>query len=145
MRHFRPSTIVLLLALALVMVIGTACGSTEGAIGPQGPQGAQGEKGDPGPTGPNMIVAMAQVNADASIGQSYNVDAVTWDSVNQRYVIKLTGINYTHNTYVTMVTAGDSSFTATYGADAGNLIVFFRNPSTQRQRDHFSFMVLKAP
>jgi hypothetical protein len=145
MRHFKPSAIILVLALALIMVIGTACGSTEGAVGPQGPQGQKGEQGEPGLAGPNMIVAMGQVNSDASMGQSYNVDSVTWDAANLRYVIKLTGISYTHNTYVTMVTAGYSNFTASYAADSGNLVVVFRNTSSVGQRDHFSFMVLQAP
>jgi peptidoglycan hydrolase-like protein with peptidoglycan-binding domain len=145
MRHLKPSTILLILALALVMVIGTACGSTEGAVGPQGPQGEKGEQGEPGPAGPSMVVAMAQVNADASMGQRYNVDSVTWDSVGRRYVIKLTGINYTHNTYVTIVTAGYSNFTATYAAESGNLVVALTNTSATRQQDHFSFMVLQAP
>ncbi len=145
MRQFKPSVVILLLALVLLMLAGSACGSTEGAVGPQGPQGEQGEKGDPGAAGPSMIVAMGQVNADASMGQSYNVDSTTWDAANQRYVIKLTGITYTHNTGVTMVTAGDSNYTATYGADSGNLVIFFRNTSAARQRDHFSFIVLEAP
>jgi hypothetical protein len=145
MRQFKPSTIILVLALALIMVIGTACGSTEGAVGPQGPQGQKGEQGDPGPAGPSMVVAMGQVNSDASMGQSYNVDSAIWDAANLRYVIKLTGITYTHNTYVTIVTAGFSNYTATYAADAGNLVVAFRNTSAVGQRTHFSFMVLQAP
>jgi hypothetical protein len=145
MRHLKPSTILLILALALVMVIGTACGSTEGAVGPQGPQGEKGAQGEPGAAGPNMIVAMAQVNSDGTMGQSYNVDSVTWDAANLRYVIKLTGITYTHNTYVTIVTAGYNNYTATYAADSGNLVVAFRNTSAVGQRDVFSFMVLDAP
>jgi uncharacterized protein with FMN-binding domain len=92
-----------------------------------------------------MIVAMGMVNSDATLGQSYNVDSVTWDATNSRYVIELTGITYSHSAYVTVVTAVDSNYTATYGADNGNLIVFFRNTTATRQRDHFSFVVLKAP
>ena len=145
MRHLKPSTILLVLALALIVVIGTACGSTEGAVGPQGPKGDTGAAGATGPAGPNMIVAMAQVNADATMGQCYNVDAVTWDAVGRRYVIKLTGINYTHNTYVTIVTAGYNNYTASYAAESGNLIVALMNTSSVRQQDHFSFMVLQAP
>lgn len=145
MRHLKPSTILLVLALALVVVIGTACGSTEGAVGPQGAKGDKGDQGEPGPAGPSMIVAMAQVNADGSRGESYNVDAVTWDSANRRYVIKLTGINYTYTTFVTIVTAGYSNYTATYAEESGNMIVALTNTAGTRQQDHFSFMVLRAP
>jgi hypothetical protein len=91
-----------------------------------------------------MIVAMGMVNADGSLGQDYNVDSVTWDSGNSRYVVKLTGITYTHTGYVTMVTAVDSAYTATYGADSGNLLVYLRNTSGVKQKYHFSFVVLKA-
>lgn len=145
MRHLKPSTILLVLALALVVVIGTACGSTEGAVGPQGPKGDTGAAGAAGPAGPSMIVAMAQVNSDASMGESYNVDTVTWDTANRQYVIKLTGINYSYDTHVTIVTAGYSNYTATYAADSGNLVVALTNTSGTRQQDHFSFMVLQAP
>ena len=91
-----------------------------------------------------MIVAMGMVTADGTLSQAYNVDSATWDGTNSRYVIKLTGITYTHTAYVTMVTAVDSNYTATYGADNGNLAVFFRNTSGTKQKDHFSFMVLKT-
>ena len=91
-----------------------------------------------------MIVAMGMVNADTSLGQRYNVDSVTWDSANSRYIIKLTGITYTHTGYVTIVTPVDSTYTATYGADSGNLLIYLRNTSGVKQKYHFSFMVLKA-
>jgi len=148
MKSFKPLSIILILAVAMVLLLGTACGTTSGGgdiVGPQGPQGAQGEQGPQGLPGPNMIVAMGMVNADGSLGQAYNVDSVTWDAANSRYVIKLTGITYTHTTYVTLVTGVDSNYTATYGADNGNLVVFFRNTSAVKQKDHFSFVVLKAP
>ena len=148
MKSFKPLSIILILAVAMVVLLGTACGTTSGGgdtVGPQGPQGAQGEQGPQGLPGPNMIVAMGMVNADGSLGQAYNIDSVTWDAANSRYVIKLTGITYTHTTYVTLVTGVDSSYTATYGADNGNLVVFFRNTSAVKQKDHFSFVVLKAP
>lgn len=92
-----------------------------------------------------MIVAMGMVNADGTLGQNYNVDSVTWDTVNSRYVIKLTGINYTHTAYVTTVTVVDSAYTATYGADSGNLLVYLRNNAGAKQKYYFSFVVLKAP
>jgi hypothetical protein len=138
---------ILLLAVLAALALGTACdssGGSDGAIGPQGPQGPQGAQGVQGLPGPNMIVAMGMVNADGSLGQDYNVDTVTWDSANSRYVIKITGITYTHTGYVTMVTAVDSAYTATYGADSGNLLVYLRNPAGVKQKYHFSFMVLKA-
>ena len=145
MRQFKPLSIILILAVALVVLLGTACGTTTGGEGTVGPQGPQGEQGVQGPPGPNMIVAMGMVNSDATLGQSYNVDSVTWDLANSRYVIKLTGITFSHTAYVTVVTAVDSNYTATYGADTGNLVVFFRNTAGARQKDHFSFVVLKAP
>ena len=147
MKSFKPLSIILILAVAMVLLFGTACGTTSGGgdtVGPQGPQGAQGEQGPQGLPGPNMIVAMGMVNADGSLGQDYNVDSVTWDSGNSRYVVKLTGITYTHTGYVTMVTAVDSAYTATYGADSGNLLVYLRNTSGVKQKYHFSFVVLKA-
>ena len=137
---------ILLLAVLAALALGTACdssGGSDGAIGPQGPQGPQGAQGVQGLPGPNMIVAMGMVNADGSLGQDYNVDSVTWDSANSRYVIKLTGITYTHTGHVTMVTAVDSAYTATYGADSGNLLVYLRNTSGVKQKYHFSFVVLK--
>jgi len=147
MKSFKPLSIILILAVAMVLLLGTACGTTSGGediVGPQGPQGSQGEQGPQGLPGPNMIVAMGMVNADGSLGQDYNVDSVTWDSGNSRYVVKLTGITYTHTGYVTMVTAVDSAYTATYGADSGNLLVYLRNTSGVKQKYHFSFVVLKA-
>jgi len=147
MKSFKPLSIILILAVAMVLLLGTACGTTSGGediVGPQGPQGPQGEQGPQGLPGPNMIVAMGMVNADGSLGQDYNVDSVTWDSGNSRYVVKLTGITYTHTGYVTMVTAVDSAYTATYGADSGNLLVYLRNTSGVKQKYHFSFVVLKA-
>lgn len=148
MKQFRPLSIILILAVAMVLLLGTACGTTsgeEGNAGPQGPQGPQGAQGVQGPPGPNMIVAMGMVNSDASLGQAYNVDSVTWDATNLRYVIKIAGVTYTHTAYVTVVTATDSNYTATYGADNGNLTVTFRNTSAVRQKDHFSFVVLEVP
>jgi hypothetical protein len=145
MRQFKPLSIVLILAVALVLLLGTACGTTSGGEGTVGPQGPQGVPGVQGPPGPNMIVAMGMVTSDASLSQAYNVDSVTWDATNSRYVIKLTGITYTHTAYVTVVTAVDNNYTATYGADNGNLVVVFRNTSAVKQKDHFSFVVLKAP
>lgn len=145
MKSFKPLSIILILAVAMVLLLGTACGTTSGGEGTAGPQGPQGVQGVQGPPGPNMIVAMGMVNADGSLGQDYNVDSVTWDATNSRYVVILTGITYTHTGYVTMVTAVDSNYTATYGADNGNLVVLFRNTSAVKQRAHFSFVVLKAP
>jgi predicted negative regulator of RcsB-dependent stress response len=72
------------------------------------------------------------------------VDSVTWDSANSRYVVKLTGITYTHTTYVTLVTPVDSSYTATYASDSGNLVVYIRNSAGAKQKYQFSFAVLKA-
>jgi len=148
MKSIKPLSIILIFAAAMVLLLGTACGTTtggEGTVGPQGPQGPQGAQGVQGLPGPNMIVAMGMVNSDASLSQAYNVDSVTWDATNSRYVIKITGITYSHTAYVTVVTAVDNSYTATYGADNGNLVVFFRNTSAVKQKDHFSFVVLKAP
>jgi len=148
MKATKTVGIILLLAMLAALVLGTACGSaggSDGAIGQQGPQGPQGEQGEQGLPGPNMIVAMGMVNADGSLGQDYNVDSVTWDSANSRYVIKLTGITYTYTGYVTVVTSVDSAYTATYGADSGNLLVYLRNTAQVKQKYHFSFVVLKAP
>lgn len=143
MRYFKPQALALVLVLAMALVLGAACGSAKGAVGPQGPRG---DAGAPGPAGPNMIVAMAQVNADASMGQSYNVDSVTWDTANRRYVITLTGNRYAHDTFITIVTPGYANYTASYAADNGNLVVSLRNAGTAvGQQDHFSFMVLRAP
>jgi len=148
MKSVKPLSIILIFAAAMVLLLGTACGSSgggQGSVGPQGPKGDTGAQGPQGLPGPNMIVAMGMVNSDGSLSQSYNVDSVTWDATNSRYVIKLTGISYTHTAYVTLVTAVDQNYTATYGADNGNLVVFFRNTTAVRQKDHFSFVVLKAP
>jgi hypothetical protein len=148
MNRFKPLSIILILAVAMVLLLGTACGTTSGGESTVGPQGPQGEQGVQGPPGPNMIVAMGTVSADGSLSQDYNVDTVTWDSANSRYVIKLTGITYTHTGYVTIVTAVDSAYTSTYGADSGNLIVYLRNTvppnAGVKQKYHFSFVVLKA-
>jgi hypothetical protein len=144
MKSVKPLSIILILAVAMVLLLGTACGTTSGGEGTVGPQGPQGVQGVQGPPGPNMIVAMGMVNSDASLSQSYNVDSVTWDAANSRYVIKLTGITYSHTAYITVVTAVDSNYTATYGADNGNLVVYFRNTAAAKQKAHFSFVVLKA-
>jgi hypothetical protein len=145
MKRFKPLSIILILAVAGVLLLGAACGTTSGEEGAVGPQGPQGEQGEQGPPGPNMIVAMGMVNADGTLGQDYNVDSVTWDTVNSRYVIKLAGITYTHTAYVTTVTVVDSAYTATYGADSGNLLVYLRNNTGVKQKYYFSFVVLKAP
>jgi predicted small secreted protein len=152
MKRTRLLSVILILAMAAALLLGTACGTSSagedvvvGPMGPQGPQGEQGPQGTQGPAGPNMIVAMGMVNADASLGQAYNVDSVTWDAANSRYVIGLADVTYAHNSYVTLVTAVDSNYTATYGAENGNLIVFLRNTSGDRQKDNFSFVVLEAP
>lgn len=148
MKSVKPLSIILIFAVAMVLLLGTACGTTsggEGTVGPQGPKGDTGEQGPQGLPGPNMIVAMGMVNSDGSLSQAYNIDSVTWDATNSRYVIKLTGITFTHTAYVTVVTAVDSNYTSTYGADNGNLVVFFRNTAGARQKDHFSFVVLKGP
>ncbi len=147
MNRFKPLSIILIFVVAMVLLLGTACGTTSGGdgnVGLQGPPGPQGEQGAQGLPGPNMIVAMGMVNADGSLAQDYNVDTVTWDSANSRYVVKLTGITYTHTTYVTVVTAVDSSYTSTYASDSGNLVVYIRNSAGVKQKYHFSFVVLKA-
>lgn len=148
MKSIKSLSFVLVLAMLVALIVGTACTSTageEGKVGPQGPQGAVGPQGPQGEPGPNMIVAMGMINSDGSTGQAYNVDSATWDAANSRYVIKLTGITYSHTAYITVVTAVDSNYTATYGADNGNLTVFFRNTSGVKQKDHFSFVVLEVP
>jgi hypothetical protein len=147
MKATKTVGIILLLAMLAALVLGTACGSaggSDGAIEQQGPQGPQGEQGEQGLPGPNMIVAMGMVNADGSLGQDYNVDSVSWDAANSRYVIKLTGITYTHTGFVTLVTGVDANYTATYAANNGNLTVCFRNTAGTKQQDHFSFVVLEV-
>jgi hypothetical protein len=150
MKRFKPLSVILILAMAAALLLGTACGTSSGGedvvgpVGPQGPQGEQGPQGPQGPAGPNMIVAMGMVNADASLGQAYNVDSVTWDAANSRYVIELADMTYSSTGYVTVVTPADSAYIASYGANNGDLTVYIRTYSGARQQYHFSFVVLKA-
>jgi hypothetical protein len=126
-----------------------------GATGPQGPQGetgatgatgvtgAQGPQGIQGEPGPNMIVAMGNILADGTISREYNVTSVTWDTANQRYQITLTGITYSSNNHVTLVTCG-GLFGGYYESLSGNLLVYLYGFSGQGQGP-FSFMVLECP
>jgi hypothetical protein len=120
-----------------------------GATGPQGEKGDKGDTGDQGPQGiqgepgPNMIVAMGNVLADGTISRGYNVTSVTWDTTNLRYQITLTGITYSSNNYVTLITAG-GDFVGRYESLSGNLLVYIYALSGQAQGP-FSFMVLATP
>ena len=100
----------------------------------------QGVQGEPGP---NMIVAMGNILADGTISQGYNVASVTWDTTNLRYQITLTGITYSSNDYVTLVTSG-GDFVGRYESLSGDLLVSIYGLSGQGQGP-FSFMVLECP
>ena len=113
---------------------------TTGATGATGAQGPQGIQGEPGP---NMIVAMGNILADGTISREYNVTSVTWDTANQRYQITLTGITYSSNNYVTLITCG-GLFGGYYESLSGNLLVYLYGFSGQGQGP-FSFMVLAPP
>jgi hypothetical protein len=126
-----------------------------GATGPQGPQGetgamgatgatgAQGPQGIQGEPGPNMIVAMGNILTDGTISREYNVTSVAWDTANQRYQITLTGITYSSNSYVTLITCG-GLFGGYYESLSGDLLVYLYGFSGQGQGP-FSFVVLATP
>jgi hypothetical protein len=114
-----------------------------GATGATGPTGAQGPQGIQGEPGPNMIVAMGNILADGKISRGYNVTSVAWDTNNRRYQITLTGITYSSNNYVTLITCG-GLFGGYYEGLSGDLLVYVYGFSGQGQGT-FSFAVLECP
>ncbi len=119
----------------------------KGDTGPQGPQGIQGTQGPPGP---NTIAAMGNIAADCTIIRGYNVTSCIWEDTYARYRIALTGISYSENSYVTMVTPElgplflDVAY-ASYGQSSDNLIVQICDQHMAPIRSDFSFVVLGYP
>jgi hypothetical protein len=116
----------------------------KGDTGEQGIQGVQGTQGIQGPAGPNMIVAMGVVGQDGSLLQGYNVTSSELDSNVPAYRITLTGINYNHLSYVTMVTPVGPFLYADYYSYAGDLTVYVCNSSGATVAG-FSFVILQVP
>jgi hypothetical protein len=127
----------------------TGATGAAGATGPQGETGAtgpQGIQGIQGPAGPNMIVAMGAINLDGSIANGYNVDNCTWKASWVCYEITLTGVTYTYDNYVTLITPTNSPRCfGGYGSASGKLYVYLYNIDGTEIQGYFSFMVLKAP
>ena len=124
-----------------------------GDTGSQGPQGLQGDKGDTGDQGlqgiqgepgPNMIVAMGNISADATINQEYNVTGCYYNSEFYFYDIDLSGITYTSTSYVTLVTPVFPARTAVYWSAAGDLAVTLFDSAGGYVQGGFSFMVLQV-
>jgi hypothetical protein len=128
-----------------------------GEQGLQGPQGLQGEKGDTGDTGaqglqgiqgepgPNLVVAMGTVQADSTLMEGYGVDSVTWDAVEERYVIVLTGISYSDRYYPTLVSAYGTGAIISYSLYGSNLMVRITNLSGTPIQRKFNFVVFEFP
>jgi hypothetical protein len=128
-----------------------------GEQGPQGPEGLQGEKGDTGDQGPqgiqgiqgepgpNLVVAMGTVQADSTLMEEYGVDSVTWDPVEERYVIVLTGISYSDRYYPTLVSAYGTGAIISYSTFGSNLRVGITNLSGTPIQRKFNFVVFEFP
>jgi hypothetical protein len=93
-----------------------------------------------------MIVAMGNILADGTMSLGYKVASVTWDTTNLRYEITLTGITYSSNNYVTLVTMVQSG-TRTYytGSGSGHLSLYIYNNLGENVQEHFHFVVLECP
>lgn len=123
---------------------------TDDLTGPQGPQGVQGIEGDIGPQGPqgepgpNLVVAMGIVDPDANLLLAHNVTSVVWDFT--KYEITLTGIAYTDDRYVTVVTPywNTVAMPRYYGA-IGKLHVTLHGEGSQYIKGYFSFVVFECP
>ena len=109
--------------------------------GDRGEAGVQGLQGD---AGPNMIVAVGNIQSSGTIQQGYNVTSATWDAVQLRYEITLTGINYASFNYVTLVTllSGGSGRTAETNYASGQLVVYIYDSVGNTVQGYFNFVVL---
>ena len=116
-----------------------------GATGETGAAGADGAQGLQGEPGPNMIVAMGNIAADATINQGYNVTNCSYNAEFYTYYISLTGITYSSTSYVTLVTPTLSSARhAIYWNAGGILGVTLYDGAGSYVQGGFSFMVLDA-
>jgi hypothetical protein len=112
-----------------------------GAAGAKGDTGDQGLQGIQGPPGPNMIVAMGNINSNGTILQGFNVTSVTWTG--HSYDIALTGITYSSNDYVTLVTMVQSGARTYYTSYAsGHLFLNIYNNLGESVQERFHFVVL---
>jgi hypothetical protein len=110
----------------------------------KGDRGDAGIQGLPGDAGPNMIVAIGNIQSNGTIQQGYNVTSATWDAVQLRYEITLTGINYASFNYVTLVTllSGGSGYVAKTNYASGQLIVYIYDNVGNTVQGYFNFVVL---
>jgi hypothetical protein len=119
--------------------------TTDNLTGPQGVKGDTGTQGVQGELGPSMIVAMGNINSDGTVSKGYNITSSTWNDAARRYEIRLTGINYQYQGYVTLVTPEPSPVYADYGSYLGMLVVGLRDSTGTPAKGAFSFMVLECP
>jgi hypothetical protein len=121
----------------------------KGNTGATGATGADGADGQDGAPGPNMIVAMGLIDANGSVVQGYNVTSVTWDVVNEVYIIELTGIEFQISDFVVLVTpAAYAGIWPTYTIMPeypGRLVVAMMVSGLVDVSASFSFMVLECP
>lgn len=141
-------------------------GEPTGLQGPQGPPGPQGLQGPPGPQGPpgtpgadttqgeqglpgpSMVVAMGIISSGGTVIQGYNVSEATWDDINERYSITLTGIDYDSSQYVTVITTCSARTACGYGSVGNKLVVELVNGERDGERGgkgRFSFVVYQVP
>jgi hypothetical protein len=91
-------------------------------------------------------IAYAFINSAGSVGANANSSNVTstFDSVNKRYEITITGETYTSTNYVTTVTpAANSPLLATTLSSGGHLLVRIFNLSGTAVQSGFGFVIYK--
>jgi len=90
------------------------------------------------------VVAAGYVLTNGTLWKGYNVASSTWNSGIQRYEISITGVNYYHGDYVTIVTLlGTDARMVTTGSISNKLTVYIYDETGTKVQTQFHFMVYK--
>lgn len=96
--------------------------------------------------GSGLPVAYGKINATAvrEDASTSNVQGVTWDAVNERYVVNLEGVNFMFNDFTTVVTpSGSNPRFATVDSVGGDLLVTLFNTAGAKVQGGFSFVIFR--
>ena len=90
-----------------------------------------------------LPIAFGFINNDGSTNVSYGSFTSTWNAVQSRYDIDITGENYLFTDYITVVTPTGVRITPRVSSGGGELLVYLYNSAGSLVQGSFQFVTFK--
>jgi len=91
---------------------------------------------------PLEVVAAGAVDSAGNIYENFNIESVTWDAVNSRWVVSIIGVEYYFVDYVTVATGiGSTARIVTTDSAGDDLLVYVFDTAGNKVKYAFHFVV----